>query len=205
MEHQTATESGQALSGRACEHDGAAPAPVVGPLRPVPAQRRRGEPRPVPILSEAYAHLSITEVRELRRTLNEQEDKVSYWRRLLQGRHDVIAGGGSGAHAQQARLGTMLTAERVGAGRSVLAHAVPLADLPALPRVDELWQRQLDPWDADSREELLEDLRTAEEQLSAYRSALHARIAEATGELIARYRAEPTLCLSVLPSSPTAG
>jgi hypothetical protein len=46
------------------------------------------------------------------------------------------------------------------------------------------------------------DLRVAEAQLSAYRNALHRRIGEATGELIARYREQPTLCLSALPLEP---
>ena len=45
-------------------------------------------------------------------------------------------------------------------------------------------------------------LEEAEGQLSEYRAALHKRIAEATTELIARYREEPTLCLIALPQAP---
>ena len=41
-------------------------------------------------------------------------------------------------------------------------------------------------------------------QLSAYRTALHKRLAGATGELIARYREQPTLCLTALPTTQTA-
>jgi hypothetical protein len=47
---------------------------------------------------------------------------------------------------------------------------------------------------------LAHDLSKAEAQLSAYRTALHKRLAAATGELIARYREQPTLCLSALPT-----
>ena len=39
----------------------------------------------------------------------------------------------------------------------------------------------------------------AELQLSAYRNALHRRLELATGELIARYHEDPSLCLCALP------
>jgi hypothetical protein len=55
------------------------------------------------------------------------------------------------------------------------------------------------PSDEVATTALVADLRLAEAQLSAYRSALHRRIGEATGELIARYREQPDLCLAVLP------
>jgi hypothetical protein len=47
---------------------------------------------------------------------------------------------------------------------------------------------------------LAHDLSKAEAQLSAYRTALHKRLSSATGELIARYREQPELCLSALPT-----
>ncbi len=182
----------------------AAPAPT-GAVRSLPAQRRRkSEPRPVPELREAYAHLSVEALRDYRQALTDEENRVSYWRRLLQGRLDVVAGGGSGALASHARLGTMLTRERVSAGRSALATVVPADEIPPLPQLAELWERQSQPGDDVARDRLLADLRDAEAQLSAYRSALHTRIGEATGELIARYRAEPALCLSALPQPRSA-
>ena len=49
---------------------------------------------------------------------------------------------------------------------------------------------------------LEDDLRAAEVELSAYRTALHRRIGDATNELIARYREQPGLCLSALPLDP---
>ena len=49
---------------------------------------------------------------------------------------------------------------------------------------------------------LANELADAEKQLSEYRSVLHQRLSAATGELIARYRDEPTLCLSALPMPP---
>jgi hypothetical protein len=62
-----------------------------------------------------------------------------------------------------------------------------------------MWSREPDPSDPEHNAALIHDLMTAESQLSAYRAALHRRLAAATGELIARYREQPDLCLSVLP------
>jgi hypothetical protein len=168
--------------------------------RPVPAQRRKAAPRAVPVRSPAFAHLSVPALREYRAALDEEEGKVSYWRRLLQGRLDVVASGSTGARSEHARLGALLTGERVTAGRRALAEVGPVDDIPALPLMSELWERQVVVGDAEGRQGFLQDLDDAERQLSAYRTALHARIAEATGELIARYRESPRLCLTALPS-----
>ena len=59
----------------------------------VPTQRRKGERRPEPVLSEAYAHLSVDGLREYRRALTDEEHRVSYWRRILQARLDVVEAG----------------------------------------------------------------------------------------------------------------
>jgi len=169
--------------------------------RPAP-ERRKGAARPVPVRNAEYAHLSIEALREYRRALNAEEGKVSYWRRILQARLDVVAvgsGSGSGKALDQAHLRPVLTSERVGAGRRALVEVLPVDDIPPLPSLGELWDRAVDPADAEGQTALEADLRVAEAQLSAYRNALHRRIGEATGELIARYRENPSLCLSVLP------
>ena len=70
---------------------------------------------------------------------------------------------------------------------------------PPLPLLAERWARQVGPDDEAGRAAFEDDLRLAEQQLSAYRSALHDRIGQATGELIARYRESPDLCLTALP------
>jgi hypothetical protein len=58
------------------------------------------------------------------------------------------------------------------------------------------------PDDPAYNEDLVAELSKAEAQLSAYRNALHVRIQASTNELIARYRADPGQCLSVLPLPP---
>ena len=68
-------------------------------------------------------------------------------------------------------------------------------ELPPLPDLTVLWESQ--PQDAD--DDLLVRLAAAERQLSDYRRGLHERLDAATGELIARYRDEPTLALRALP------
>lgn len=170
--------------------------------RPAAAPRRAAAARPVPQVREEYAHLSLTELRSYRDALQAEEGNVSYWRRIVQARLDVVragrAGGGTAALGPE-RLRPVLADERVSAGRTALVRVVPVDDIPPLPRLGELWERAVAPSDAEGLQALERDLDEAEEQLSAYRTALHERLAGATQELIARYRAEPVLCLAVLP------
>ena len=170
------------------------------PLAAVPTQRRKGERRPEPVLSEAYAHLSLDGLREYRRALSDEEHRVSYWRRILQARLDLVEAGTTGKGVDHERLTPLLSTERVGAGRRAISSVVQAdGGIPPLPQLEELWQRQVSPDDRAGRRAFETDLRAAELQLSAYRVALHARIGRATGELIARYRESPDLCLSALP------
>ncbi len=174
-------------------------APLTAAL---PTQRRKGERRPEPVLSESYAHLSVGGLREHRQALTDEEHRVSYWRRILQARLDVVEAGSGAREVDHASLGPLLTSARIGAGRSALVQVLPVDDIPPLPSLAELWDRRVDPADAVGTAAVTADLRLAEAQLSAYRNALHRRIGEATGELIARYREQPTLCLSALPLEP---
>jgi hypothetical protein len=185
------------------------PAPVssssgsaVPAARAAAPARRKSDLRPVPVRSDDYAHLSIDGLRTYRRALADEENRVSYWRRILQARLDVVSSGGAGKELDRERLAPVLTTERVGSGRSALVEVLPVDDIPPLPSLGELWDRRVADDDEDGRRQFEDDLRAAEAQLSAYRSALHKRIGEATGELIARYREQPDLCLSALPLEP---
>ena len=164
-----------------------------------PSVRRKGEARPVPVRNSCYDHLSIHALRGYRTQLTDEENKVSYWRRILQARLDVLQAGPTGRELDPARLRPVLGRERVGAGRQALVEILPIDDIPPLPSLAELWERRVDPGDLVAQAQLESDLRDAEAELSAYRAALHGRIGEATGELIARYREQPDLCLSALP------
>lgn len=164
--------------------------------------RRKSAPRPTPVRHAGYAHLSVDELRELRAVLGQEESRVSYWRRILQARLDVLTAGSSGRTVDPARLAPVLSDSRVGAGRLALSRLLPEDDEPPLPRLAELWERPVDLGDPASCAELAEALREAEQQLSEYRATLHVRIGEATTDLIARYREAPELCLSALPLPP---
>ena len=166
--------------------------------RPATPLGRRAGARPVPERSAEFAGLTLEALREYRKTLTTEEAKVSYWRRIIQARLDTVRAGALGG-ADGAYLRPVLTDSRVAGSRNALLEVLPVDDIPPLPSLAELWDRPVDEADTEAMVALEADLDVAEQQLSAYRRALHQRIGAATGELIARYRDTPTLCLSVLP------
>lgn len=166
----------------------------------VPGSRRAGS-RPVPQRSAQFAGLTLEGLRDYRRTLTSEEAKVSYWRRIIQARLDTVRAGTLGSD-DGAHLRPVLTDARLSGSRTALVEVLPVDDVPPLPMLAELWDRRVEPTDAAGTVRLETDLAAAEQQISAYRKALHQRISDATNELIARYREAPALCLSVLPLRP---
>lgn len=160
-----------------------------------------GRFRPVPERSADFAHLSLDGLRAYRRALTTEEGKVSYWRRIIQARLDLVRVSETGT-ATSENLRSVFADQRVDNGRRALMEVVAIDDMPPLPDLAELWSREPDNAPDADNSQLIRDLSRAETQLSAYRNALHRRLAAATGELIARYREQPTLCLSALPSDP---
>jgi hypothetical protein len=158
-----------------------------------------GRFRAVPERSPDFAHLSLDGLRAYRRALSTEEGRVSYWRRIIQARLDLVRAAEAGTTATAQNLRGVFAEARVDSGRKALLTVVPIDDMPPLPDLVDLWARTAQPGDADGTRALARDLAKAEAQLSAYRTALHKRLASATGELIARYREQPTLCLSALP------
>jgi hypothetical protein len=157
----------------------------------------------VPERSAEFAHLPLVGLRQYRKALTQEENRVSYWRRIIQARLDMVRALGGNAGPDIDALRPVLGAERVGAARTALLDVVPVDDIPPLPNLAALWDRDPRPGDAAYNDALVHDLVAAEAQLSAYRSALHRRLGAATNELIARYREEPGLCLSALPLPPS--
>ena len=171
--------------------------PASAAVPPARDGGRRGS-RPTPERSQEFAHLTLDDLRAYRRTLTSEEDQVSYWRRIIQARLDVLRAGTLG-NSDGEHLRPVLTNDRLASSRTALVSVVPADDIPPLPNLAELWERRVAEDDDQGQRELDHDLARAERQLSEYRQALHRRIADATGELIARYREQPDLCLSVLP------
>lgn len=165
--------------------------------------------RPVPERSADFAHLTLSSLRIYRKALAAEEDRVSYWRRIIQARLDLVRAGEQRGGLSLDSVRDVLSDQRVGTGRTALMAILPHEDMPPLPNLVELWQA--DPMPGECPEALEhnarmeQELAEAEISLSAYRTALHQRIDAATGELIARYREDPTLCLTALPALPADG
>jgi hypothetical protein len=172
----------------------------VADNRKTRAQGSRRSTLTDPELSPHLAGLSLSELRAYRQQLMDEEDRVSYWRRLVHARLDVLDAEirNSGTLSME-KLIQVLGDTGAGKTRTALAAIRPADPLPDLPVLAEMWVTEIDPHDADAIKDAMERLRAAEVKLTGYRKALHQRIDEATGDLIGRYRQEPTLALSVLP------
>lgn len=159
--------------------------------------RRRAISDAVP--SPHLAGISLAELRTYRQRLMDEEDKISYWRRLAHARMDVL-------EAESHTEGSLSIEELVrvlgdtGAGRTrtALVRVEAAEPLPNLPVLTEMWVTGLDPHDQDAVREAIARLAAAEQQLTGYRRALHERLDEATGELISRYREDPSSALIAL-------
>ena len=157
--------------------------------------RRVGSPEADGI-ARPWSDLTLDELRAYRRRLADEEERVSYWRRLVHARIDVLE-----AEAHHERPLTIEELVRVlgdtgaGRGRTALVSLQAAEPLPDLPVLEEMWVTELDPNDTAAVREAIARLRQAEEQLTDYRRALHERLDEATAELISRYRAEPASAL----------
>jgi len=148
-----------------------------------------------------YAHLDLAHLRHFRQALMAEEQRVSYWRRILQAKLDTVRERENVRTADVAALRPVLTTERMNMGRIALVSFLPISDIPPLPDLGRLWEMAT-PIDDPERVAALErDLEDAESELSHYRRRLHEKIDAVTAELVARYRENPNACLVALPVS----
>jgi hypothetical protein len=153
----------------------------------------------VPTRSDAFAHLDLSELRAYRAQLESEEDRASYWRRILQAKLDTSRAGTATRNTDLGALRPLLADDRVGSGRRALVQVGAIEDLPSLPSLSTLWDREPKPGDEAGRAALEADLEGAERELSLYRTRVHEQLAAATAELVARYRENPSACLTALP------
>lgn len=141
--------------------------------------------------------LDLVGLRAYRQQLRDEEDRASYWRRLVHARLDLLEAGRSteGSIAVD-DLVRVLGDTGSGASRTALLRVRAEDELPDVPDLVQVWQVPTTPEETDA---VLASLRQAEAQLTGYRTALFARIDAATAALVQRYRADPTLALDVLP------
>lgn len=156
---------------------------------------------PPPERSSVYDQMSLPDLRSARADLSEEETKVSYWRRIIQARLDLVRLDRVDADPV-ADLRRVLTDANSSRQRLAYIDARPVDDIPPLPDLVEIWGRFVDPADAAEVARLDHDLAAAEKELSTYRRQLHERIDGITNELIARYREQPLLALQILPEDP---
>ncbi|ABL80645.1 MULTISPECIES: hypothetical protein [unclassified Nocardioides] len=150
--------------------------------------------------SEQLAGLDLQGLRSYRHRLEAEEDRVSYWRRLVHARLDLLAAGSRSDHPLTVDdLVRILGDTGTGGSRRALVSVRAADPLPELPELSEMWVTEVDPHDSDQVADAVERLTEAERQLTTYRRALHERIDEATGELIVRYRENPAAALSIIP------
>jgi hypothetical protein len=146
----------------------------------------------------AYSGLTLDDLRDLRRELGDEEARVSYWRRIIQARIDLLTRGSSDGDIVE-RLTTVLAESGAVHRRLANLSVKPAGDIEALPDLHALWTRVVDSRDTEAVAEFVEELRAVETDISALRREIHQRLDEATGQLIARYRQDPTLALTALP------
>lgn len=142
--------------------------------------------------------LSLPGLRAYRQHLRDEEDRASYWRRVVHARLDLIEAGSSTGPATTIGLDDLVRVlgdTATGAGRSALLRVRAAEPLPELPDLAGVWQL---PASAEETAAVVGRLRAAERQLTAYRSALFSRLDESTAALIDRYREDPTAALAVL-------
>ena len=167
---------------------------------PADGQRRTVlEARPSPHLAE----VNLAELRVYRERLREEEDRISYWRRVIHARVDLIRDGAlRDTRIDVGALARVLGDTGTGRMRQALHRVHAAEPLPDLPDLEHVW---ITPRDESETTMALERLSAAERTLTQYRRSLHERIDEATAELIVRYRESPSLALEVLQSglSPT--
>ena len=174
-----------------------------GAARPAPVGRDGGAPAlEPPTPGDALPSLGLPRLRAHRQALTAEEDRVSYWRRIVHARIDVLqaeARAGEGLSFEQ--LVRALGDTATGGHRQALAGVTPADVLPQLPDLESLWAVRPDVHDAAGVAEAVERLRDLEARLTAYRRALHARLDEVTAHLIERYRQDPRAALDLIPTS----
>lgn len=153
---------------------------------------------PLPDEDPNFVDLTLEDIRHMRRTITEEETRVSYWRRLVQARLDLLNNENLDADPIT-DLSRVLADAKSSQSRIARISVGPVEGAPPLPDLAALWSKVIDPNDPVACDQLREGLENAEKLLSAYRRDLHARLDKATGQLIVRYRRDPMLALTALP------
>jgi hypothetical protein len=136
----------------------------------------------------------LDDLRTLRESLREEEQRVSYWRQLVQGRLDLVRTALDGGHPTADDLARLAAARpREGARRrSPAATRLALVGLVSpLAGLEDLWDAPIAWDDPPALRRVERGLVEVEAKLSAYRRALHERIDDCTAQLVDHYQRDP--------------
>ena len=136
----------------------------------------------------------LDDLRTLRESLREEEQRVSYWRQLVQGRLDLVRTALDGGHPSAVDLASLAAARpRDGARRrSPAATTLAFEGLVSpLAGLEDLWDAPIAWGDPRALHLVERGLVGAEVKLSAYRRALHERIDACTAQLVDHYQRDP--------------
>jgi hypothetical protein len=135
----------------------------------------------------------LDDLRTLRESLREEEQRVSYWRQLVQGRLDLVRTALEGGHPSADDLASLAAARSGGTRRrSPAATSLALEGLVSpLAGLEDLWDAPIAWDDPPALHRLERGLVEAEVKLSAYRRALHERIDACTAQLVDHYQRDP--------------
>ncbi len=174
-------------------------ADVALPNQRLPNQRTVGRNSPAPECLAEYDDMSLDDLRHLRQQLNDQEGRVSYWRRILQARLDLLVDGVTHNGATIDGLNRVLNKQLRRPQRTAMLSLAPTNGSAPLPVLAELWERVIEPYPADQAA-FATDLRNAALELSEIHCRLHDQLDTVTGQLVARYHSDPALALRALPT-----
>src|SRR5437763_3595619 len=118
--------------------------PVVSAAVPA-ARKSPPAPRPRPERSDDFVHLSLNRLRSYRQALSDEENRVSYWRRIVQARLDLVRAGASGDPVHSENLRQVLAQAPTTTGRTALVTIVPVHHTPPLPPPAGLRERAVHP------------------------------------------------------------
>lgn len=141
--------------------------------------------------------LDLDQLRAFRVGLRNEENQISYLRRVVHARLDHLERTGRDLDGLD-RYRDVFESARAGPG-SHLSVVLPPGEVPRVPDMADVWGTAVDPTDATGYRSVVERLEQAERELSEYRAQLHRYLDAATAELITRYREDPSQTLSLLP------
>lgn len=163
-------------------------------------KRRRIDIVLEPEYLEGLAQLELDELRHRRDTAADVESQISYYRRLLHGRMDLLnfelrRRGGEEERTLLEALPEILASGMVLGGEPALKHIETMPPLPSKTGrrlIDKIMDdgilTQLPELEEDEIRAALEDLRDVETTLSDQRRKLHSVIDALQDEIVDRYR-----------------